>query len=221
MDHRTPPAHTLDASMPNTPANGDVPGHLEPRTPPRRHAHAPATPATPQFGSFYDHLTPTRPGKARPAASPVAPPSARKRHFLSTPRQTPHRNKIVKHAQLKAPVFKLVDEEQPDHVEQIEQQARAEEDPGSMTFTIPCRRTRSAPSDLESGASTLPCLDGPHPHQDRPPDVPGMWYVFRGRKVFRPFADGEEPLKPITLFKDDIAQREAERDSEDDTEVEW
>ncbi|ANB11589.1 hypothetical protein AWJ20_4409 [Sugiyamaella lignohabitans] len=42
-----------------------------------------------------------------------------------------------------------------------------------------------------------------HPHKSLPPDVPGMWYIFRGKKVFRPFPEGDTELsdiKPRKLF---------------------
>lgn len=35
-------------------------------------------------------------------------------------------------------------------------------------------------------------------------DVPGMWHIFRGKKIFRPFATGSDPFKnyvPRVLFK--------------------
>lgn len=35
-------------------------------------------------------------------------------------------------------------------------------------------------------------------------DVPGMWHMFRGKKIFRPFATGSDPFKnyiPRVLFK--------------------
>lgn len=45
----------------------------------------------------------------------------------------------------------------------------------------------------------------PHPFADDPQtkDVPGMWHNFRGKKIFRPFANGENPFKdykPVVLF---------------------
>lgn len=43
-----------------------------------------------------------------------------------------------------------------------------------------------------------------HPHDTQiDPTIPGMWYNFRGKKVFRPFAKGAAPLsdyKPRVLF---------------------
>lgn len=49
-----------------------------------------------------------------------------------------------------------------------------------------------------------------HPYQPLPPDVPGMWYVFRGKKVFRPFpkddAEKLSSIKPRRLFADQLAK---------------
>lgn len=44
-----------------------------------------------------------------------------------------------------------------------------------------------------------------HPHdlQQGPDKIPGMWFVFRGKKVFRPYTDGNNPwtdFKPKVLF---------------------
>jgi hypothetical protein len=45
----------------------------------------------------------------------------------------------------------------------------------------------------------------PHPHKPLAKEAPGMWYVFRGKKVFRPFPKGKSDkdlatLKPKRLF---------------------
>lgn len=40
----------------------------------------------------------------------------------------------------------------------------------------------------------------PHPHKPLAKDAPGMWYVFRGKKVFRPFPKGKSD-KDLATFK--------------------
>lgn len=66
---------------------------------------------------------------------------------------------------------------------------------------------KPVPSSLWSGPSTkshAPAVERPHPYA--PLDttgVPGMWHVFRGKKVFRPYANGTPSLqdyKPRVLF---------------------
>lgn len=55
--------------------------------------------------------------------------------------------------------------------------------------------------DSDNQASTSSSLH--HPHKPLPPDTKGMWYIFRGKKVFRPFADGgaeADAIKQRNLF---------------------
>lgn len=52
----------------------------------------------------------------------------------------------------------------------------------------------------------------------------GMWYVFRGKRVWRPFEHKEKPLKPVRLFEDmtDTSLFEQQLgESEADTDIEW
>lgn len=65
----------------------------------------------------------------------------------------------------------------------------------------------SVSSSLRSGPSTkshAPAVERPHPYASLDTTgVPGMWHVFRGKKVFRPFANGTPTLhdyKPRVLF---------------------
>lgn len=80
------------------------------------------------------------------------------------------------------------------------------------------------------------------PPKSSPPTT-GMWYVFRGKRVFRPFGEGQTRMKPVRLFSDEgspetsfgssalcqtvLFERESGKpvlqlpDSEDDTDVEW
>lgn len=65
-----------------------------------------------------------------------------------------------------------------------------------------------------------------HPHQLRPPpDVPGMWYVFRGKKIFRPLPPGAQKPEPVTLFQDEIMRSKSaaggETGSDAETDVEF
>lgn len=79
-------------------------------------------------------------------------------------------------------------------------------------------------------ASVVDTLSQKHPHVSMPLDVPGMWYVFRGKKIFRPFAKGDDSLssiKPKRLFATTTGSGSANgsiniapSDSEDDTDYE-
>lgn len=64
-----------------------------------------------------------------------------------------------------------------------------------------------------------------HPHLPTADSTPGMWYVFRGKKVFRPFPKDEPfiDIKPKKLFADELAQTGSTsglNSEEDDTDVE-
>lgn len=64
-----------------------------------------------------------------------------------------------------------------------------------------------------------------HPHLPPADNTPGMWYVFRGKKVFRPFPKDEPfiDIKPKKLFADELAQDSSVsglNSEEDDTDVE-
>jgi hypothetical protein len=78
-------------------------------------------------------------------------------------------------------------------------------------------------------ASVVETSTQKHPHIPMPLDVPGMWYVFRGKKIFRPFPKGDDSLasiKPRRLFEtatgsSTLSGRNAGMsDSEDDTDHE-
>lgn len=52
-------------------------------------------------------------------------------------------------------------------------------------------------------APAIPSTVERHPYEEPDLSVPGMWHVFRGKKVFRPYAPGVAPLldyKPRVLF---------------------
>jgi hypothetical protein len=64
----------------------------------------------------------------------------------------------------------------------------------------------STPIAYFSSSSSSSSLTAQSAHPFDPPatrDVPGMWHIFRGKKFFRPFATGSDPLKnyvPRVLF---------------------
>lgn len=79
--------------------------------------------------------------------------------------------------------------------------AREDSNPAVYTSTAPQKKQNEMPSD-------------------------GMWYVFRGKKVFRPYAAGQSESRPVptVLFphaKSSSITNADTHDSEDDTDHEW
>lgn len=183
---------------------------MEPSTPPRnsRHRDIPPTPATPRFGTFGDlpdvpsqevfpqkhhHAAQQTPSR-QVAKNPPTPSSHRRRkratNILATPRQTPKRRKG------RAPV---VDEESKEIDDLMEEFNRNTKEAQAESMT-----------EGQKAQITASHHELRHPHQPQPPpDVPGMWYVFRGKKVFRPFPPGVTKPEPVTLFKDILQRDEA------------
>lgn len=80
----------------------------------------------------------------------------------------------------------------------------------------------SRASDVKR-ASIVETVQQRYPHIPMPLDVPGMWYVFRGKKIFRPFPKGDDSLasiNPRNLFGSSTDKKTAVSDSEDDTDHE-
>lgn len=84
--------------------------------------------------------------------------------------------------------------------------AEINEDPFLGPSRGPRGRRRKASTDLRESPSKKPALDlhARHPHDTEiDPSVPGMWYNFRGKKVFRPYPGGVSPFdgyEPRVLF---------------------
>lgn len=169
----------------------DVP---EPSTPPRqlRNDTLPTTPATPRFGTFED--LPSMPQKQRlyqtyPEQTPRR--SDRRPSQMATPGQTPKKRQLI---------------------------ATPSKTGRRVKRTI---AHRSAKSQSETSVTPIQGIGGDneeeHPHNAKPRG-PGMWFVFRGKKIFRPLPPGEEPVKPVRLFPH--AQDEKSGQSEEETDHE-
>lgn len=100
------------------------------------------------------------------------------------------------------------------------------------------KRDADGQDDKTVSAEPLATTHHNHPYQKLDPSTqPGMWYIFRGKKVFRPFAakpaEDLASLKPRRLFADQLDKqkargpdphlddhRDAHNSEEDDTDVE-
>jgi hypothetical protein len=95
---------------------------------------------------------------------------------------------------------------------------------------------KEADGEQELPESSEPMKRTRHNHPYQPLDStkqPGMWYIFRGKKVFRPFGPNSSEdlgsLKPRRLFADKldaakgilpVAEIDSHNSEEDDTDVE-
>lgn len=178
----------------------------------------PATPATPRFGSFGD--LPDLPRKGQNSALSDEHSTYRPtKHNPPAPSRSTHRRKRSINA-LATP------RQTPRKRHETDSHA---DNSSRISVDTDLLERLKAPDPQQTA------VNPPHPHQDvPPPDVPGMWYVFRGKKVFRPLPPGEKPIRPVTLFKKELSEKRTaesgnlvlitnsdESGSEADTDKEW
>lgn len=163
---------------------------MEPSTPPARRAVFPNTPATPRLGTWYDSDQNQRakPRSGTPHRGPAAPGDVA---GLLTPVPTPHRRTpgAVKGSGRQGRRLRCVPATlygQPAHLP-----------------TTPTRAHR--PVNLSRFEPAV-YLAGPK----KAGSDEGMWYVFRGKRVFRPFPEKQPALKPQRLFAECPARTEPE-----------
>lgn len=167
----------------------------EPSTPPRqlREDAMPATPATPRFGTFED--MPNFPQKQRlfqGQTEHTPRRSDRRPSQIATPRQTPRK---------RLPLIT----------------------PSKGTRRVKRAtgyRSAKTPPAPESSAAhpSIGENEGNHPHS-ADPKGPGMWFVFRGKRIFRPLPPGEKPVKPVRLFPQAPQGKCLESEEETDHEL--
>lgn len=196
---------------------------IEPSTPPRssRSRDYLATPGTPRFGTFED--LPDVPRKAAAKqASPITPARTHRRKrsaYMLTPRETPRKREKRDQTNIASdPVMEVPKTPSKSTADTLfTNPPKIHKKYPSLTVSGPSHANRDHVSDTEPRGSEK--SEPLHPHRDQPPpDVPGMWYVFRGKRIFRPLPPGEKPLKPVTLFKTTSAASEDPEEADTDVE---
>lgn len=163
-----------------------------PSTPPGELSF-PQTPATPRFGAFEDYEHPTKRQMQTPVRSKTAA-SRQTKHLLMTPGTTPRRRVLFPPA---TPVRGSG--------------RQGKKHTATKLFAAPATRQDSIPAVYTTAVSDKKQKEMPSN---------GMWYVFRGKKVFRPFAaDDDDRPTPTVLFPQ--ATKSTTPDSEEDTDLEW
>ena len=195
---------------------------LVPRTPPRsRRKSAIVTPRTPKFGSFYDYTPQRENAKHNPVAANDNLDTSNTRTPIT--KLDPNRHELafdtpsIFNTEAITPrkrTFLSTPRQTPQNA-RIQKLHTPRLKPPVFKFANDLHE--DAHEDVSSTA------EEPHPHQPTPPNVPGMYYVFRGKKLFRPFKEGEKPIEPVTLFKNELqslGEVDSEYDTECDTEIE-
>ncbi|CAN6597969.1 hypothetical protein TRVA0_001S05116 [Trichomonascus vanleenenianus] len=76
-----------------------------------------------------------------------------------------------------------------------------------------------ARSDDPFGSERIDKTAQHHPHLPVPNNRPGMWYVFRGKQLFRPAKKGEDiDIKPKRLFQKEISERKKRKRTSEEKE---
>lgn len=200
------------------------PDRIEPSTPPRssRSRDYLATPGTPRFGTFEDLPDVPRKPAAR-QASPITPARTHRRKRsanMLTPRETPgkKREKRDQSTSASEPTLQIPKTPSKSTSDTLfSNPPKVHKKYPSLTISGPSYDGANQTGGTESKPSNE--SEPLHPHRDQPPpNVPGMWYVFRGKRIFRPLPPGEKPLKPVTLFKTESTASEDPEEADTDVE---
>lgn len=170
-----------------------------PTTPPRQRCghELPQTPATPRFGTFEDMPTPTSSrrghrenqslllGRKNAVETPqrIKQP-ANSADLLFTPRPTPRKHRL----------FPMTDTPQ--------------RGSGRIQFSGIEKRQQDVSKVPSQAKEALIPADNDHPHAAKP-SGPGLWYVFRGKRIFRPLPPGAERPEPKVLFADLLKEQKS------------